>query len=196
MTQANGRTAHHDIDAQFLHRWSPRAFTGEALPLAELMKILEAGRWAPSAFNGQPWRFVYALRDTPAWDVLLGLLIPYNQAWAVNAGALVFICSDRLMRREGKEPTASLSHSFDAGAAWGMIALQAHASGWAAHGMLGFDRGRAHEELKLPEDWKIEAAVAIGRQADRSVLPEAYREREVPSDRRPLSELVHEGPFT
>lgn len=195
MTPTN-RTSDHDIHPQFLHRWSPRAFTGEALPQAELMKILEAGRWAPSAFNGQPWRFVYALRDTPNWDVFLGLLIAYNQLWAANAGALVFICSDQMARRPGQDPTPSLSASFDTGAAWGAIASQAHLAGWAAHGMLGFDRAGAHETLKLPEDWKIEAAVAIGRQGDKSLLPEAFQAREIASDRRPLSELVHEGSFT
>jgi nitroreductase len=196
MTEANGRKAHHDIHPQFLHRWSPRAFTGEALPRAELLKILEAGRWAPSAFNGQPWRFVYALRDTENWPVFLNLLIPYNAAWAGGAGALVFICSDQMARRPGQDPTPSMSASFDTGAAWGAIAIQAQLAGWAAHGMLGFDRANAHEVLKLPADWKIEAAVAIGRQGDKSLLPEAYQAREVPSDRRPLNELAHEGPFS
>lgn len=195
MTEANGRKAHHDIHPQFLHRWSPRAFTGEALPKAELLKILEAGRWAPSAFNGQPWRFVYALRDTDAWPVFLDLLLPFNQLWAAKAGALLFICSDTLMRREGQDPAPSMSHSFDTGAAWGAIAIQALANGWATHGMLGFDRARAMETLHIPADWKIEAAVAIGRQGEASSLPEALAAREVPSDRKPLDELAHEGPF-
>ena len=67
MTTANSRTADHPIDALFLERWSPRAFTGEAVPQADLMTMIEAARWAPSGYNSQPWRFVYALRDTPAW---------------------------------------------------------------------------------------------------------------------------------
>ena len=62
--------------------------------------------------------------------------------------------------------------------------------------MLGFDRAGAHEKLKLPEDWKIEAAVAIGRQGDKSLLPEAFQAREAPSGRNPLEEMVHQGPFS
>jgi hypothetical protein len=63
-TSANGRTAEYDVDPLFLERWSPRAFTGEAMPDGELMTLFDAARWAPSAFNGQPWRFVYAHRET------------------------------------------------------------------------------------------------------------------------------------
>ena len=77
---ANGRAADHDIDPIFLNRWSPRAFTGEAMPQEALMSLFEAARWAPSASNIQPWRFVYAHRDTQAWDRLLDVLIDYNKA--------------------------------------------------------------------------------------------------------------------
>jgi hypothetical protein len=55
------RAPEHAVDPLFVQRWSPRAFTGEALPEATLMSLFEAARWAPSAMNAQPWRFVYAL---------------------------------------------------------------------------------------------------------------------------------------
>ncbi len=193
---ANGRTADHDIDPIFLNRWSPRAFTGEALPRAALMSLFEAARWAPSAFNLQPWRFVYAERDTPDWERLLSVLIEYNQAWVRGASVLVFVVSDRFRRKAGAAPEPLYSHSFDAGAAWACLALQAHHMGLAAHGMTGFDPARAYEELGLPEaDYRVEAAVAIGRPADKSVLPQAYRAREAPSDRLPMSGFVFEGRF-
>jgi nitroreductase len=194
---ANGRTADHDIDPIFLHRWSPRAFTGEPMPHALLMSLFEAARWAPSAFNLQPWRFVYAERDTPDWDRLLGVLIEYNQAWVRGASALVFVVSDRFRRKPGAEPEPLYSHSFDAGAAWAYLALQAHHLGWAAHGMTGFDPERAYEELGLSEaDYRVEAAIAIGRPADKSVLPEAYQAREAPSHRLPMSGFVFKGRFS
>ena len=68
MTTVGNRTSDHEIDPLFLERWSPRAFTGEAIPEEELMRIFEAARWAPSSYNSQPWRFVYARRDTPHWE--------------------------------------------------------------------------------------------------------------------------------
>jgi nitroreductase len=192
----NGRTADHDIDPIFLTRWSPRAFTGEPMPEEVLRSLFEAARWAPSAFNLQPWRFVYARRDTPDWARLLEVLIPYNQAWVKGASALAFVISDRFRRPEGAEPIPLYSHSFDAGAAWACLALQAHHLGWAAHGMTGLDFAKAYEVLEVPEaDWRVEAAIAIGRPADKSVLPEAFQARETPSPRDPIAGKVFEGRF-
>ena len=68
----NGRQADHPVSPMFLDRWSPRALSGETIPLETLLTIFEAARWAPSASNSQPWRFVYARRDTPAWDFFWG----------------------------------------------------------------------------------------------------------------------------
>ncbi|MFL5297896.1 MAG: nitroreductase family protein [Phenylobacterium sp.] len=192
-----GRTADHDVDPQFLERWSPRAFTGEPIPEAVLMSLFEAARWAPSAFNGQPWRFVYARREKPAdWDPLFAALIAYNQAWVQGASVLMYIASDRFRRVEGREPAPHPTHSFDAGAAWGYLALQAHKLGWAAHGMAGYEPAAAYAATGLPEsEYRIEAAVAVGRPTDPGVLPEPYRAREVPSVRQPISAFVFEGRF-
>jgi nitroreductase len=191
---ANGRTADHDIEPVFLYRWSPRAFTGEAIGEDVLMSLFEAAHWAPSAFNLQPWRFVYARRETPDWDRLFDVLIDYNQAWVRRASALVFVISDCFRRQAGAEPEPLYSHSFDAGAAWAYLALQAHHLGWAAHGMTGFDPVKAHEAMDVPEgEYRVEAAVAIGRPTDKSVLPERYQAREAPSGRAPLSGMVFEG---
>jgi nitroreductase len=191
----NGRSADHEIDASFLTRWSPRAFTGEAMPQDELMRLFEAARWAPSAFNGQPWRFVYAHRATPQWQPLFDALMEYNQAWVgVGVSVLGYVISDRFRRKPGAEPSENRSHSFDAGAAWAYLALQAHHLGWAAHGMGGFDVDKAHAATGAPEgDYRIEAAFAVGRPTDASVLPESFRAREVPSGREPVGSFVFEG---
>jgi nitroreductase len=196
MRSANHRTADQDIESMFLERWSPRAFTAEPMPQATLQSLFEAARWAPSAFNSQPWRFVYAHRDTQPWQHLFGLLIPYNQAWVARAAVLLFVVSDRWRRAAGREPQALYSHSFDAGAAWLSLALQAHASGWAAHGMTGFNVAQAYPQLAVPEaDYRIEAAIAIGRPAERQVLAEPYQSMESPSSRHATDTFVFEGRF-
>ncbi len=93
------------------------------------------------------------------------------------------------------EPVPSHTHSYDAGAAWACLALQGARSGWDAHGMIGFDHARARTELHVPDGFRVEAAIAIGKRADRSTLPPDVAAREVPNGRRPLGEIVMEGGF-
>jgi nitroreductase len=196
-TTANSRSAGHAVDPLFLERWSPRAFADEPISDTDLMTVFEAARWAPSSYNSQPWRFIYAKRGSARWNSFVGLLNPFNQSWAKNAAALVFVVSNPMMRPPGADKDVpSRSHSFDAGAAWGSLALQAARSGWQAHGMVGVDFDRAASELNVPAEYRIEAAIAIGRPGDKSQLPEPLQAREQPSSRRPLAELVSEGRFT
>jgi nitroreductase len=196
MTTANHRSADHEIDPLFLERWSPRAFTADGIPEAALFAILEAARWAPSSYNSQPWRFVYARRGGPYWDTLLGLLNDFNRSWAKAAAALVIIVSKPTLAVPGKdEEISSHSHSFDTGAAWAHLALQATRLGYQAHGMVGFDLARAASELNVPAGYRVEAAVAIGKPGDKSLLPEALQARETPSQRNPLSASAFEGVF-
>ena len=192
----NARTADHPIDPMFLQRWSPRAFTGEAIGEADLMTMLEAARWAASAYNSQPWRFIYARRDTPHWEKFLDLLVPFNRSWAMHASALVILVSNSMMRPPGADKDVpSASHSLDAGAASGYFALQASNMGWFVHGMVGFDKERAFAELDVPMGYRVEAAYAVGRLGDPASLPEVLRAREMPSPRLPLTQLAFEGAF-
>ena len=78
---ADPRTIQHGVSPMFTARWSPRAMSGEPLTEKEILRVFEAAKWAPSAYNAQPWKFVYARRGTPSWEKLLGLLVPFNQAW-------------------------------------------------------------------------------------------------------------------
>ena len=91
MTTVSARFPDHAIDPLFVERRSPRAFTGESLPEAELLRMFEAARWAPSAYNSQPWRFLYALRETPDWPTFFDLIVPGNQKWVKDTGAIVIL---------------------------------------------------------------------------------------------------------
>ncbi|MBV8511209.1 MAG: nitroreductase family protein [Xanthobacteraceae bacterium] len=196
MNSTNGRGAQYPIERMFLERWSPRGFTGEAIAEADLLTMLEAARWAPSCYNAQPWRFVYARRDTAYWDMFLDLLVPANRVWAKDASALVMLISNCLIQLPGAdEDMPSPTHSFDAGTASGYFALQAWMMGWFTHGMLGFDKARASAVLDIPKGYAVEAIFAVGRLGDLSRLSRALQAREFPSDRLPLAKLVFEGRF-
>lgn len=190
------RTADHPIEPIFLDRWSPRAFDGTSMPESDLLTIVEAARWAPSAFNVQPWRFLYSHRDDAHWQKYLRLLDPFNGSWAQHASALVVVLSDTVMPGSGSRPQKlSRTHSFDAGAAWAQLALQATSLGYQAHAMAGIDYEQSQEDLLVPERYRVEIAIAIGRRADPSVLPNELQGREQPSQRLALREIAFAGAF-
>lgn len=187
------RKAEYPIDPLFLERWSPRAFSGEPLTDKEILSLFEAARWAPSAYNNQPWRFLYAVRGTKEWDSFMDLLVEFNQSWAKNTAVLVVILSRKNFEHNGKP---SVTHSFDTGAAWAGLALQAHLKGWAAHGMQGFDYEKARQVLNVPEDYDVEAMAAVGKLGRKEDLPEELGKREVPSTRKTVKEIARQGKFS
>lgn len=192
----NPRVATHPIDPQFIERWSPRAFNGENISEDTLLCFIEAARWAPSAYNSQPWRFLYARRDSADWQRYLSLLIEFNRNWAQHASALLVIVSKTSFVPPGKsEEQPAPSHAFDTGAAWGFFALQAHLAGWHTHAMTGFDKELARRELKIPDGYEVQAMVAVGKRGDATSLPEALQARETPSPRLALEAIAAEGEF-
>lgn len=186
------RKADHPIEALLLDRWSPRAMSGESIAPDTLMRLFEAARWAPSSFNAQQWRALYARRDTEHWPAFLGLLGEGNRSWASNAAALVVFISRRNFDYKEKP---SITHSYDCGAAWENFALQGFSQGLVVHGMEGFDYERARAELKIPDNFRVEAMAAVGKPGDPATLPEKLRARESPNERRNITDSIREGPF-
>ncbi|MCG6155117.1 nitroreductase family protein [Rubinisphaera margarita] len=187
------RKADHPIEELFLRRWSPRAMSGESLPEAQLLSLFEAARWAPSTYNEQEWRFLYAHRDSKHWATFFNLLLEANQTWCRNAAVLVLVVSHKVFARNGKPNPV---HTFDAGAAFENLCLQGAAMDLVVHGMAGFNRGNARRELKVPDDYEVEAMIAIGQAGDPEQLPEELQAREAPSGRKPVGEIICDGPFS
>lgn len=197
MSLLPNRTSNFPIDPIFVQRWSPRAFTGEGIDDAVLYTLFEAARWAPSANNSQPWRFVFVRRESPDFAAVLATLNESNQRWASRAAVLVVLASKTTQVRKGAtEETPLRSHSLDAGAAWASLALQAIRAGWHAHAIGGFNKDSARTLLGIPPSYHVDLALAIGKLAERSSLPADLQEREQPSTRRPLSQIVAEGRFS
>lgn len=186
------RTSDYPIERLLLERWSPRAMAGQPISDEELMTLFEAARWAPSSYNGQPWRFIYAKRDTKHWAKLFDLLVPFNQSWCHAAAVLVVIVSRDTFAWNNKP---ARTHSFDTGAAWENLALQSHAMGLVVHGMEGFDYERAKKELNIPDGYTVEAMFAVGRPGRKEDLHKELQEREEMSNRNPISSFVFEGEF-
>ena len=186
------RKADHPIEPIFIRRWSPRAMSGTALSADDLARLFEAARWAPSTYNEQEWRFLYAHREGPHWQTFFDLLLEGNQAWCHRAGVLVVVLSHTVFARNGKPNRV---HSFDAGSAFENLALQGGSMGLVVHGMMGFDYDRAKSALGVPDDYAVEAMIAIGHPGDPNDLPEGLRKIEAPSQRKPVAEISREGTF-
>jgi nitroreductase len=157
----------HPILPLLQNRWSPRSMTGEEISEEELMSLFEAARWAPSSYNAQPWRLIYARRDTSHWRKLFDLMVEFNQSWAKDAAVLLVVISRKTFEHNEKP---SHTHSFDTGAAWMSLALEASSRGLVAHG--------------------------IGKRAPKDHLPPDLRAKEEPSSRKPLGQILMEGTFT
>jgi nitroreductase len=166
--------------------------SGEELTDDDLMALFEAARWAPSSYNNQPWRFIYAKRNTEGWNNFFNLLAEGNKTWAKDSAALVVLISHKNFEFNEKP---SVTHQLDAGAAWENLALEACFRGFVTHGMEGFDYQRARQELGIPENYDVMAMIAIGKRGSKENLPPKFREMEFPNDRKPLNEIVMEGRF-
>jgi nitroreductase len=167
--------------------------TGEEMDDDTIMSLFEAARWAPSSYNNQPWRFIYAKRNTPSWNKLFDLVAEPNKVWAKNAALIVVVVSNKYFDINGKY---SITHQYDAGAAWENLALEASTRELVAHGMQGFDYERARTDLGIPDSFDVMAMIAIGKRGPKENLPKNLQEKEVPNGRKPLREIVMEGSFT
>ena len=186
------RKIEYNINPLFVNRWSPRAMSGEEISYDDLMGLFEAARWAPSSYNNQPWRFIYAMRNTDHWQRLFSLLVQGNQIWAQNAAVIVAVISRKNFEFNEKP---AITHQFDAGAAWENLALEATTRGLVTHGMQGLDYNAAKKVLEVPDSFDVMAMIAIGKLGQKGNLPNDLQEREYPSDRKPLREIVMEGKF-
>jgi len=186
----SARKSNYPINPLILNRWSPRSMTGEALNDDDIMSLFEAARWAPSSYNNQPWRFIYAKRNTEHWDRFFNLLAEGNKNWTKNAALLVVVISRKNFEFNEKP---AITHQFDAGSAWENLALEASSRGIVAHGMQGFDYEKAGVDLGVPHDFEVMAMIAIGKKGPIEILPPELQEMEKLSDRKPLKEIIMEG---
>jgi nitroreductase len=186
--------AAYPIDDLIARRWSPRAFESRAVERSKLLSLFEAARWAPSSFNGQPWRFLLATRESPTeFQRMLDCLVEFNQGWAKAAPVLAVAVAALKFEHNG-EPNRHAAH--DTGMALQNLALQATATGLVVHFMAGFDVDRARQTYNISHEYEPMTAMAIGYPGDPATLAAELRDRErAPRRRRPLCELLFSGTF-
>lgn len=172
-----------------LERWSPRAFSEQPVSGADLKKVFEAARWAPSSSNEQPWRFVVGLRGTETHKRISETLAGFNKDWAPKAPVLLLGVANTRFSRNGNPNGYAL---FDLGQATTLITVQAQAMGFATHQMGGFDHDAIRVALQIPEEFALGSVMALGYQAEPSTLAneKLLASETAPRTRKPLSEMV------
>ncbi len=178
----------HPIHELMRERWSPRAFGLQPVSEAELVSILEAGRWAPSCFNEQPWRFLVGIHPDPVWQKIFDSLDEFNRQWCSRVSALVVVCAKKTFSHNGKE---NFHGVYDCGQAAMSMVLQAHSLGWISHQMAGFSWQKIKEGFELSDDFHPTTVIALGKTGSDDYLPEDLRQSEEKVRvRKPLSEIV------
>ena len=179
----------HDLLAR---RWSPRAFEDKAVPEGVLMRCFEAARWAPSCYNDQPWRFVYAHRENEkAFQLILDSLMDMNRLWAMKAPVLMIGVAKTHFRHNGN---VNAHARYDLGQALAAFSIQAMSQDLYVHQMAGFSPEKAAVNLDIPDGYEAVTAVAVGYVGDAEQLDENYKGMErSPRTRIALEELVHKN---
>ncbi len=164
------------------------AFDEGLLGQEAILSLFEAARWAASASNGQPWRFVWSQRDgSELHKRLVACLKPGNDVWAPKAPLLILTVTRTTRERDGAPHPWAL---YDLGLAMGNLTAQASSMGLLVHNMAGFFPEKAKELFSLPADHEPVTMVAVGRLGDPEGLPEKLRARELAErTRKPLSEI-------
>jgi len=162
-------------------RFSPYAFTDKQLSEKDLLTLFEAAGKAASAFNEQPWRFVYALKqDEEEFKNIHACLVEGNQSWTANVAALVITVVSKNYAKNGTKNTV---RKHDLGLAVGNLSVQAQAMGIHLHQMAGIIPQNAIDKLNIPEGYEPVTAIALGYYEGDSEV----------KDKKALNEIAFKG---
>jgi nitroreductase len=175
-----------------LSRWSPRSFSSREVSAADLRKVFEAARWAASAYNEQPWRFLVGRQGSPTYKKIFSTLIGFNQSWAGSAPVLILGVAGTKFTHNG---TANGWGVYDLGASASYLTLQAAALGILTHQMAGFDQEIARKAFEIPADYAFGSVIALGYQGEPTALEneQLIAMETQPRERKALNEFVLSG---
>jgi len=190
----NPSTNNYSVNELIKQRWSPRAYSSRPVEKEKLQSILEVARWAPSAFNEQPWRFIVGQKGDSTYDDILSTLVDWNILWAGKAPVLILNLAKKTFSHNDKP---NVTFKYDLGQAVGFMILEAVNQELYTHQMSGFDAQKAVELFNIPDDFQAVSVTAIGYYGNVNDLPKDMAEMEIkPRVRKELVELVFSEKFS
>lgn len=178
----------YPINSLTTKRWSTRLFDNRPVEKEKILSILEAARWAASAFNAQPWRFIVGINNDDDHKKILSTLIDWNIQWAKNAPVLILNIAEKKFSHNA-EPNPT--YKYDLGQAVAFMTLEATSQGLFSHQMTGFNPNKAHTIFNLPDELKVVSVTAVGYySADADVPNDILKLEEKPRERIDLDKIV------
>ncbi|WP_124980379.1 nitroreductase family protein [Nonlabens xiamenensis] len=183
----------HKILDVIKNRWSPRTFSEQPISHEELQILFEAGRWAPSSNNLQPWHIVWGVKGSDTYDRIMECLMEFNQNWAKNAPVLLL----GVIHTKTPKGDDNYHAPHDLGQFAANMAIQAQSMGIAMHQMAGINYEEAKKEFEFPEDFHVATAIALGYYGGSlEDVPEDLRDAEEgPRKRKPQEDFVFNGNY-
>ena len=185
----------YDIHPLIKNRWSPRSFSEKPISEKEVKTLLEAGRWAPSSNNLQPWRIIWGIKGSDTYNRIYSCLHEFNQGWADNAQVL-WACAIKKDMKNGEKENFHALH--DLGLFMSNVCIQAHSMDIAVHQMAGIDFEKAHKEFEFPDNYHVATAAAFGYYGGNpDTLDDDLKEEELKKERsrNPQSSFAFNGNF-
>ena len=173
-----------------LKRKSIKQFDEQELYSDEIISLFEAARRAPSAFNEQPWRFIFASRsNTEEFNSILNTLAEKNREWAINASLLVIVIAKKELSRNQKQ---NRHYLYDTASAVANLTFQANSTDLYVHQMGGFDSKKVVDVFSVPEEFEPVVVLAIGRNKTSTVNS---NDMQLEINRKPINEILFENKF-
>lgn len=155
-------------------RASVLSFTDEPVPRESMMRILDAGRLAPSAKNRQTWRFV-VIEDAEMRGKVHEAA--YGQENVGQAPSIVAACTTNV---DYKMPNGQLSYPIDIAIALAYMTIQAQAEGLGSCIISTYDEARMREIVSVPWSMRVVLMLLVGTPNGEPVQ----------QSRKPLSSIV------
>lgn len=168
----------YPILRELSNRFSPRHYSKDQIPLADIQRVFEAARWVPSGYNSQPWYFYWTRNGSSTFDRLLITLPDFN-SWAQTASILVVACYVEKGEKGHHEFAV-----YDLGASVLALVLQAQHLEYYARQMGIFDKKKVKQIIKTKEYEEPYVIIALGKLGNYAHASEDIIKRDLTSTPR------------
>lgn len=171
-------------------RKSNFAYSEKPIEHETLNELFEAATLAASSMNLQPWRYIYANKNEPEFQLIVNALAEGNQRWAKDAATLVISIAQT--EYSYKDKVVNNPYAWhDTGMANAHLMLQAANLDLVSHPMGGFDHQKIRDSFNLSKEVEPLIVIAIGYKGDGRNLPDELLTRQnSPRRRKSIEEVV------